>query len=121
MRYAVRQVLDHEYHVETKRKQSDLIKNPSSLPDDDYYYVSKSGKSGTTSDNGQQSGGAKQKSHVKRDFFGRIIHEDEPQDCVAEGQKEDICNQRKVYVTFHEGYSNAVRKPISMDELLSGM
>lgn len=62
---------------------------------------------------------------VKRDFFGRIIQE--PQDSAAgsgapqSAQSESSKAGRKVWVTYHDGYSNAVRKPISMGELLAGL
>jgi chromosome transmission fidelity protein 18 len=29
--------------------------------------------------------------------------------------------ERKVWVTFHEGLNNAVRKPMSLDEFLRGL
>lgn len=68
----------------------------------------------------------------KRDFFGRIIiHEarpdrddgDETADYRAKkrnrvpGEEEE----NKVWVSFHEGFSNAVRKPITLDELMRGL
>ena len=28
--------------------------------------------------------------------------------------------ERKVWVSFHEGFSNAVRKPITLEELMRG-
>lgn len=68
---------------------------------------------------------------VKKDFFGRVIQNTE-----ARALKETDGNGRpksksgdgsfgkgetKIWVTFHEGLNNAVRKPISLDELLRGL
>lgn len=63
---------------------------------------------------------------VKRDFFGRIINEAIPRPnnpgdgaTASSDGTTSTKDERKVWVTFHEGFSNAVRKPISMSELLS--
>lgn len=63
---------------------------------------------------------------VKRDFFGRIIQEPQQDSAAGDGapqpaQSESSKAGRKVWVTYHDGYSNAVRKPISMGELLAGL
>lgn len=68
---------------------------------------------------------------VKRDFFGRVIvNEAQPQrkhsnhkgdtdgDMKDKNGKEK--EEHKVWVSFHEGFSNAVRKPISLRELMGG-
>lgn len=107
VRYAVRQVLDQEYHKETMRKRSDV------LP------TSAIGKSTAGPGPAQKA-----MSVVKRDFFGRVIEEP-----VKEGkgtEEHNLADEtskagRKVWVTYHEGFSNAVRKPISMSELLAGL
>ncbi|OJJ47020.1 hypothetical protein ASPZODRAFT_65366 [Penicilliopsis zonata CBS 506.65] len=121
VRYAVRQVLDQEYRKETMRKQSEA----SILPG------SKSGKrhSGGPLDGPDSKGisGIKIDSAVKRDFFGRLITESKPQAKTASESPKSNGNilsakrDRKVWVTFHEGFSNAVRKPISMSEFLAGL
>lgn len=107
MRYAVRQVLDQEYRKETTRKQSDAL---------------------TTSAIGRSTArpGLAQKamSVVKRDFFGRVI--EEPVKEAKDTEEHNLADEtskagRKVWVTYHEGFSNAVRKPISMSELLAGL
>ena len=78
-----------------------------------------------------------------RDFFGRIVRESlsHPSAAAAAAaaaagvdsstnteparqqqpllsKSETEAEDRKVWVSFHEGYSNAVRKPITLDELL---
>ena len=65
---------------------------------------------------------------VKRDFFGRIIKEaapssDETHSKVGDkrpASKGSGADDRKVWVSFHEGFSNAVRKPITLEELMAG-
>ena len=62
---------------------------------------------------------------VKRDFFGRIIANEETRDG-GKGQQHaatkasKLGKKERIWVTYHEGYSNAVRKPISLKELMSG-
>jgi len=69
---------------------------------------------------------------VKKDFFGRVIRTDmQPLSEIsansADGKKASSNNkplgkaETKVWVTYHEGMNNAVRKPITLDELLRGM
>jgi chromosome transmission fidelity protein 18 len=112
VRYAVRQVLDQEYRKATMRKQSDVMS-------------SRLGAKGPR--NAEDTAAAKviKDAAVKRDFFGRTIVQPTPQpndlnnpDAWAD---ESSKAGRKVWVTFHEGFSNAVRKPISMGELMAGL
>lgn len=69
-------------------------------------------------DNPIPAGRSKKKDKAKgppRDFFGRIL----PEGSIGHGQKEKKGKaENKVYLTYYEGFSNAVRKPISMDKLL---
>ncbi|RGP79665.1 chromosome transmission fidelity 18 [Fusarium longipes] len=61
---------------------------------------------------------------IKRDFFGRIIEArplaeatgNTPQQKAKQDEKE-----RKVWVTYHEGLNNAVRKPMSLQEFTRGL
>ncbi|KAJ5906408.1 Chromosome transmission fidelity protein 18 [Penicillium subrubescens] len=113
VRYAVRQVLDQEYRKETLRKQSDA-KNAAN------------GRSFNGQSAKEQGGAARKVSGyaVKRDFFGRVIQEPVRETTETEdGNPSDETSKagRKVWVTYHEGFSNAVRKPISMGELLAGL
>ncbi|KAJ6004734.1 Chromosome transmission fidelity protein 18 [Penicillium herquei] len=113
VRYAVRQVLDQEYRKETMRKQSDALTGSSM------------GKLGPGKSTGDSDSAQKIKAGlVKRDFFGRVIQEPvpDPQDSNNSNQMDESSKAgRKVWVTYHEGFSNAVRKPISMAELLTGL
>jgi hypothetical protein len=59
---------------------------------------------------------------VKKDFFGRTIVEENNDDGGGKRRRTDSSNalkiQPNVWVRFHEGYSNAVRKPVAFAELL---
>ncbi|KAJ6164404.1 Chromosome transmission fidelity protein 18 [Penicillium chermesinum] len=111
VRYAVRSVLDQEYRKETMRKASEAR-----------------GVTGKSDLSKLKEQGPSQKAIkeglVKKDFFGRVIEEPprEANDLGHTKVSDDISKAgRKVWVTYHEGFSNAVRKPISMSELLAAM
>jgi chromosome transmission fidelity protein 18 len=63
---------------------------------------------------------------VKKDFFGRVIVEltEETQEGETKKRRTESSNPLKiqpdVWVRFHEGYSNAVRKPVAFMDLLNG-
>ncbi|KAL4803209.1 hypothetical protein BDV18DRAFT_145376 [Aspergillus unguis] len=132
VRYAIRQVLDQEYRKESIRKNSEALSSSTS--------TSKKSNAKSPNPNDKQGSpsdlASKLKSGaVKRDFFGRIIEnsvqadkekggKDElsPQEEKARNAQKEASNAgRKVWVTYHDGFSNAVRKPISMAELLGGL
>lgn len=67
---------------------------------------------------------------TKRDFFGRVITEEISPLQEVDGNAETDAKKRrkqdgkgdiKVWVSYHEGFSNAVRKPITIEELLRGL
>lgn len=85
---------------------------------------------------------------TKRDFFGRLLlaTSDDDDECCAESEsapgaggttkKETTTKKKKkittteqakkerearVWVSFHEGFSNAVRKPVTLGEIMSGL
>lgn len=78
---------------------------------------------------------------VKRDFFGRVVAEvlggedaasgplqerdanagQQQQQQRRPGSARGAAKPAKVWVTFHEGLNNAVRKPLSLEELLRGL
>ncbi|KAJ0414620.1 hypothetical protein BJY00DRAFT_294690 [Aspergillus carlsbadensis] len=120
VRYAVRQVLDQEYRKESIRKHSEVL-------------AKKKTASSSATDGTNPAGAVKANiggNAIKRDFFGRIIQESTTPDEDAQASKKSGSAQpqdsgsnkgRKVWVTYHDGFSNAVRKPISMAELLGGL
>lgn len=116
VRYAVRQVLDQEYRKEKTRKLSEGLGS------------SRAGKGAKqpSADGPDSKGRAADKKSleellVKRDFFGRIIKEPTPPPDSGQNQAQNEASKagRKAWVTYHDGFSNAVRKPISMGELLA--
>lgn len=69
---------------------------------------------------------------VKKDFFGRIIETKTDDRALREGSGNGRPGSKagdkplgkaetKVWVTFHEGLNNAVRKPLTLNELLRGL
>lgn len=67
---------------------------------------------------------------VKKDFFGRIVKTATRPVGQSEDQATEAAKlrdaplgkgEKKVWVTFHEGMNNAVRKPISLNALLRGL
>ncbi|EPS36585.1 hypothetical protein H072_9859 [Dactylellina haptotyla CBS 200.50] len=62
---------------------------------------------------------------VKRDFFGRVVAaEEEPTESEAgrsKKRKVTAGEGAKIWCSFREGFSNAVKKPITWDELMAGL
>lgn len=122
VRYAVRQVLDQEYRKEVLRKHSETL-NSSTIGKN---RPSRKSTDGDTEKDASAKNPLRDIS-VKRDFFGRIIQQPVPApNGSGSDESQPVQNEaskagRKVWVTYHDGYSNAVRKPISMGELLAGL
>lgn len=122
VRYAVRQVLDQEYHKEIVRKHSDMI-NSSAAANSKQSMARKS-----TDGENENSKAPLKDLGAKRDFFGRIIEEPQRDPAAGDGngdrdpgQSDESKAGSKVWLIYHDGYSNAVRKPITMAELLMGL
>lgn len=60
--------------------------------------------------------------NVKRDFFGRVIEDTRPDSSDGKPAERRSGQQEEgmVWVSFHEGSSTAVRKPITLEELMRG-
>ncbi|GME47854.1 ATPase AAA+ type core [Neofusicoccum parvum] len=120
VRYAVRQILDAEFRKESLRLDLEARKRRGGamgLEDE---------MLGEEVDLKQVAAAAEKKIVVKKDFFGRVVAQAVPMTPVEkeksrkekEGREEE---DEQVWVSFHEGFSNAVRKPITMSELLGGL
>ena len=129
-RYAIRQALDQEY-------QKFLIKRNNEARQARY----NAGHALAAEEEGDVDGveqvtgkaegnaGKEKREAPKRDFFGRVV-DGAPRPASADGEKLECQSlqrtskltaqpeDRNVWVSFHEGFSNAVRKPITLDELL---
>lgn len=127
-RYAVRQVLDQELHKaltmrENTARQSRFRAGGSLGGHEDYRFNDKENQGPRKfQDKGNKLVAA---TATKRDFFGRVIEVPRPLQ-EADGNAGDRRRRNgegatKVWVTFHEGLNNAVRKPISLEEFLRGL
>ena len=118
-RYAVRQVLEQELHKEKMLQNSLASQRRSGLPMSSHMNTNEDKENANPHDNIKK--GATDK--VKRDFFGRVIKEvpmsnNQPE---ASKQQHDKASEKdRVWVSFKEGFSTAVRKPITLRELLDG-
>jgi chromosome transmission fidelity protein 18 len=125
VRYAVRQVLDQEYqkNIIVRENAARQARYKAGNPEDDIEFSIL---------NGDNKGHHAQERVLgaKKDFFGRVVREEVMPlveidgNAPAEGnlgKKKDSKDDNKVWVSFHEGFSNAVRKPITIEELLRGL
>jgi chromosome transmission fidelity protein 18 len=124
VRYAVRQVLDQEYqkNIIVRENAARQARYKAGNPDDDIE---------CSISNKEHKGHHAQERVLgaKKDFFGRVVREEVMPlgeidgNAQAEGKagKKDFKDDNKVWVSFHEGFSNAVRKPITVEELLRGL
>ena len=122
-RYAIRQALDQEYQKYLVRQNTAARQARYKAGGDPDEINADPGTTNNNNDTTPESDPHKTKAtSSKRDFFGRIIV-DEPGPRTGGGQqREDGKEQekKKVWVSFHEGFSNAVRKPITLEELMRG-
>lgn len=138
-RYAVRQVLDQELQRTIAQRENAArqarLRMGGDFPAGHQHDFGFDDKENLGSGAGKEKmGPATSMANVKRDFFGRVIVESNAggplgevdgnatagggrrRRNTGEGQNE----KGKVWVTFHEGLNNAVRKPISLEEFLRG-
>lgn len=134
-RYAVRQVIDQELQASLVRRENAARQSRFRSGGDpsagDEIFVTPEDKENERKKKKQEEKEALLKSSaVKRDFFGRIIETRPLQEvdgnatCEKKKRQEkerEKREERKVWVTYHEGMNNAVRKPISLAELVSGL
>ena len=131
-RYAIRQALDQEYQKyllrqNTEARQARYHAGGGSTSD---FNIDPSIAEDVTAPTAMQGKPAPAAAAIKRDFFGRPIIESVPSlsregsEMQGRGPKGVEGNGKgergKVWVSFHEGFSNAVRKPITLEELMRG-
>jgi chromosome transmission fidelity protein 18 len=129
-RYAVRQVLEMEWKKESLRRGEEARKRRMGGNPEDYEEesdVKKKGAPGKAVDMRIKG--------VKKDFFGRLvktlvptIEESEAALAANGGVKKKAkagrsagAEEGRVWVSFNEGFSNAVRKPITLKEVMDGL
>lgn len=125
VRYAVRQVLEQEWKRESMRMAEEARKARSSGGSAE---GGEDGEAGATP--GLDLGIGKRAVAVKKDFFGRVIAEPDSRPASAQqtGNEKARGNKQgkeqeegRIWLTFHEGFSNAVRKPLTLAELMKGL
>ncbi|KAL2279367.1 hypothetical protein FJTKL_13440 [Diaporthe vaccinii] len=129
VRYAVRQVLDQELQKtiaqrETAARQARFRAGMGGGPEPEQHDLL------PHDDKENATAGKKalpiMPTIVKKDFFGRVVlekplHEiDGNSGGQRKGQAADK-EENKVWVTYHEGLNNAVRKPITLKDFLKGL
>lgn len=121
-RYAVRQALDQEYQKYLIRQSVDAAQSrfkAGNIPGQSDESSSTVNKRGVAAAEGK-----KVKTVVtRRDFFGRVVSDAQPKSLNpsnSEKQKKSVNDDNKVWMSFHEGFSNAVRKPITLEDLMRG-
>ncbi|KAF2275592.1 uncharacterized protein EI97DRAFT_434002 [Westerdykella ornata] len=116
VRYAVRSVLETEWKKESVKMNAEARKRRGGQVDDD---VIANGDAAEDEDVKKDAG----KEKVTRDFFGRVIKAT-PVPAGAPGVKKTELksgDEGRIWVSFHEGFSNAVRKPLTLDDLMRGL
>jgi chromosome transmission fidelity protein 18 len=120
VRYAVRSVLEQEWRKESALREHANRKRRGGQ--DEHEVEPEPGKKVEKST--EEKVAEANKKAVKRDFFGRVIQETE------KSRKEDKRKQDsgemqgdvgRIWVSFHEGFSNAVRKPVTLDDIMRGL
>ncbi|PSN71548.1 hypothetical protein BS50DRAFT_570883 [Corynespora cassiicola Philippines] len=116
VRYAVRSVLETEWKKESARIELETRKRRGGQLDDDVVEETKDEVDPF------KAAEANQKA-VKRDFFGRVIVEKPHVEGEARKAPKQVLSgdEGRIWVSFHEGFSNAVRKPVTIDELMRGL
>ena len=128
-RYAIRQALDQEYQKYLIRQSADAgqaryksggqnkVSEDSGLPGIEPFYD-------------RCEANNSKPSAAKYDFFGRTIEDASQPSRDSSWQGKGVERQaskpkknqhdKQVWVSFHEGFSNAVRKPITLIDLMEG-
>lgn len=120
--YAIRQALDQEYQKHLIRQSVDAAQSRSRAgcdPGQRDKSSSAINKSAVTAVEGKEV----KIVATRRDFFGRVIYDVQPESLDpsnSEKHKKSASNEHKVWMSFHEGFSNAVRKPITLEDLIRG-
>ncbi|KAF2817337.1 uncharacterized protein BDZ99DRAFT_404930 [Mytilinidion resinicola] len=125
VRFAVRQVLEMEWKRESMRLEGEARRKRGG--GDEFEEVFEKVGKETPAEEAKRKEKMKEKL-VKRDFFGRaIVAKPVPANGIVEAVKrtreEKAADEKegRVWISFHEGFSNAVRKPITIEELMRGL
>lgn len=121
-RYAVRQVLDQELRRAKVARENLARQARFQAGQGSSTQVAAPRLLSLTQIDDDKENAAREEKLIKRDFFGRII-EARPLAEVDRNiqERNALKEERKVWVTFHEGLNNAVRKPITLSEFLRAL
>ncbi|KAF2676879.1 hypothetical protein K458DRAFT_379203, partial [Lentithecium fluviatile CBS 122367] len=117
VRYAVRSVLEMEWKKESTRLDAEARKRRGGHVEGEVVEEVKEEVS-------PEALAEENQRAVKRDFFGRVIKEKHDADGMVMQTAKQIQKSKedaRIWVSFHEGFSNAVRKPVTLDEFLRGL
>lgn len=137
VRYAVRQVLEQEYKREVKAREQDARVRRGKgqgtalgFEDVDDAVLETSTICRSKEGNVTMNSIEQHQKRPKRDFFGRLLAPLTAEQVAkadidrsnnkwnADSRNDD---KDRVYIVYHEGYSNAVKKPITLKELMDGL
>ncbi|SZF02140.1 unnamed protein product [Blumeria hordei] len=59
--------------------------------------------------------------NIKKNFFGVLINDPNPLQEYDRPEDKDKIRDQRIWVTFHEGFSNAVRKTLTIEDLMRGL
>lgn len=130
VRYAVRQVLDQEYRKNLLKRQAESRQARYGIPETTKGDSNEFANGDYPKENTDALAKASQINAPRRDFFGRIIvnsekaaGQDSKSNPAKKNQKNDnqTSQEKYAWVSYHEGFSNAVRKRITIHELLAGL
>lgn len=116
VRYAVRSVLESEWKKESVRIDAEARKRRGGQLDGEFIEPEKGGKG----EEPKVMLGEK----VMRDFFGRVVRAAPVVAGEVGKEKKKVqvtSDEGRIWVSFREGYSNAVRKPVTLDDLMRGL
>ena len=120
VRYAVRSVLEQEWRKESALREHANRKRRGGQDEfEDDVDVGKKEEKTTE----EKVAEANQKA-VRRDFFGRVLQETDATRKEAKRKQDSgemAGNVGRIWVSFHEGFSNAVRKPVTLDDIMRGL
>lgn len=122
IRYAVRQVLDQEHRKALQKLAHDVrqarFKEGNAFGEESVFTF----KNRSTVDSliKHVHEDEEQVTRVKKDFFGRVMVEKSTQELPTQKrrEREEKKDINKVWVTYHEGFSNAVRKPVTVEDIM---
>ncbi|KAF1926926.1 chromosome transmission fidelity protein 18 [Didymella exigua CBS 183.55] len=115
VRYAVRSVLEMEWKKESARIDMENRKRRGGREHEEVVV-----QEATEEDSAKKLAEANKKA-IKRDFFGRVIKEKPLVEGEIRKKTKPEGDEDRIWVSFHEGFSNAVRKPITIDDLFRGL